>query len=40
MEKIMHSQNIVDQTFAKSVAEFHGMDPHSPPPGPMPVKVI
>jgi hypothetical protein len=40
MEKILHSQNIVDQAFAKSVAEFHGMDPHSPPPGPMPVKVI
>jgi hypothetical protein len=40
MEKVMHSENSVDKAFGKSVAEFHGMDPNSPPPGPMPIRVL
>ena len=40
IEKMLHSENSVDKAFAKSVAEFHGMDPDTPPPGPPPTRVL
>ena len=40
MEKVAHSEDSFDKSFAKKVAEFHGMDLNAPPPGPPPVKML
>jgi hypothetical protein len=40
MEKVAQSENSFDKSFAKKVAEFHGMDLNAPPPGPPPTKVL
>ena len=40
MQKVVQSENSFDKSFIKSVAEFHGMDPKVPPPGPLPIKVL
>jgi hypothetical protein len=40
MQKVIQSEHSFDKEFVKSIAELHGMDPKSPPPGPLPVKVL